>query len=214
MSATKGPLSGMFKELDALNPHGAVLSESTLSTVDEWIDTGSYALNAILSGSCMHGGVPMGRVTGLSGPSGCGKTLISTKVVGNFLRKSLDNWAIVFDTEVAIDKNTAILLGADASRIIHYPVNTVKKARNQILKALQAIIENNMQGKFIIVLDSLGNLAADKEVDDAEADKTASDMGLRAKDIKRLLRVITIPAAIAKVPVIFTNPTDANPAAM
>ena len=41
-----------------------------------------------------------------------------------------------------------------------------------------------MQGKFIIVLDSLGNLAADKEVDDAEADKTAFDMGLRAKDRK------------------------------
>jgi RecA/RadA recombinase len=206
-------MKNMFKELDNLNPDGALLSESALSQVDDWIDTGSYALNAILSGSC-YKGTQCGRIFGLCGPSGCGKTLMAMKVVGNFQRKSPDNWAIVFDSEIAVDKQTALGLGADPTRIRHYPINTVKETRNQILKALNIIIENGLHGKFVILIDSLGNLAGDKEVTDAENDKTASDMGTRAKDIKSLLRVLTYRAAKAKTTIIFTNHIYSDPMAM
>lgn len=209
----KTELMSVFKELDEINPDGALLSESALSVVNDWIDTGSYALNAIISGSC-YKGIPNGRVVGLAGPSGCGKTLMSTKIIANHQRKSPDNWAIVFDSEVALDAQTATNLGADPSRIKHYPVNTVRETRNQVLKVLRNIIEKGLQGKFIIVIDSLGNLAGDKEVDDAIGDKFAADMGLRAKDMKSMLRVITSPAAKAKTTVLFTNHIYANPNAM
>ncbi len=213
MAKKRSEVSNIFKDLDDINPDGSILSESSLSIVDEWTDTGSYALNAILSGSC-YKGVPMGRILGISGPSGCGKTLMAAKIIGNFQKKSPDNWAIVFDSEIAFDIQTAEGLGADPKRIKHYPVNTVKETRNQVLKALNAIIENDLRGKFIIVIDSLGNLAGDKEVTDAEADKTASDMGTRAKDIKSLLRVLTYRAAKAKTTIIFTNHIYNDPTAM
>lgn len=211
--AKKNDSLSIFKELDEINPDGALLSESALSVVDDWVDTGSLALNAIISGSC-YKGIPVGRVTGLAGPSGCGKTLMSTKIIANFQKRGPDHYAIVFDSEIALDAKTATQLGADPTRIKHYPVNTVKEARNQILKALNAIIESGLQGKFIIIIDSLGNLAGDKEVTDATEDKFAADMGLRAKDIKGLLRVITYKAAKAKTAVLFTNHTYSNPAAM
>jgi RecA/RadA recombinase len=209
----KGSLPDIFKELDKLNPDGSLLSDSALSIVDDWLDTGSYALNAICSGSC-YKGIPVGRVVGLGGPSGCGKTLMSTKMIANHQKKSPDNFAIVFDSEIALDAQTASQLGADPARIKHYPINTVNEARNQILKALNGIEKAGLHGKAIIVLDSLGNLAGDKEKDDAEADKFAADMGLRAKAIKGMLRVITMPAARSKTTVIFTNHTYDDPAAM
>lgn len=209
----KNDYSDIFKELDKVNPDGGILSESALSIVDSWIDTGSYALNAICSGSC-YKGIPQGRIVGLAGPSGCGKTLMATKIVGNFQKQSPDNWGIVFDSEIAVDAQTALQLGADPSRIRHYPVNTVKETRNQVVKVLQSIVEKGLQGKFIIVIDSLGNLAGDKEVSDAQEDKFASDMGTRAKDIKSMLRVLTYKAAKAKTTIIFTNHIYNDPTAM
>lgn len=79
---------------------------------------------------------------------------------------------------------------------------------------LQSIVEKNLHGKFIIVIDSLGNLAGDKEVSDAQDDKFASDMGTRAKDIKGMLRVLTYKAAKAKTTIIFTNHIYNDPMAM
>ena len=209
----KVKIKDVFDGLDALNPWGAMLSESALSIVDDWIDTGSYALNAICSGSCFKG-VQNGRVIGWSGPSGCGKTLMCLKIAANHLRKDPRNMVVVFDSEIAVDAQTARNLGADPNRIKHYPVNTVLAARNQILKVLNNIAILGLQKRFLVILDSLGNLAGGKEVTDAEKDKDAADMGLRAKDIKALLRIITVPAAIAKTTVLFTNHTYKDPSDM
>ncbi len=73
MAKPTSPLHAMkdiFKSVDAMNEDASVLEDATLSTVSDWIDTGSYALNAIISGS-LHGGIPSGRITGFSGPSMC-----------------------------------------------------------------------------------------------------------------------------------------------
>ena len=61
-------------DIDSVNPFATYLSDSTLSRVGGWIDTGSYVLNAIVSGS-IHGGIPKGRVTMLAGESMTGKSL-------------------------------------------------------------------------------------------------------------------------------------------
>ena len=62
-------LNKVFASLDKLNSEASFLNENALSKVDQWFDTGCYALNAILGGSCRNGGVPQGRITGFSGPS-------------------------------------------------------------------------------------------------------------------------------------------------
>ena len=205
--------SSVFADVDKMNEDGEILSEDTLSLVDEWIDTGSLALNAICSGS-MYKGIPSGRITGIGGPSGCGKTLMMNKIIGNFQRKSTDRWGVIWDSEMACDAQTANALGADASRIKHYPIDQVSHMRNQILAFLNNVIANGAQGKFIIGIDSLGNLGGNKEVNDALENKDAADMGTRAKEIKSMLRVITYPAAKANVPIIFSNHIYSNPTAM
>jgi RecA/RadA recombinase len=209
----KPKIKSVFEGLDELNPYGSLLSESALSIVDDWIDTGSYALNAIVSGSC-YKGVQNGRVIVFCGPSGCGKTLLTMKIVGNHLRKDPDNFAVVFDSEIAVDAQTAINLGADPSRITHYPVKTVNEARNQVLKLLNNIAEMGLQKKGIVVIDSLGMLSGTKETTDAEKDKDAADMGLRAKELRGLLRIITWPAAISKTTVLCTNHVYISPSEM
>lgn len=213
MGKTKNDYTDIFTDIDKINPDGAILSENALSVVDSWIDTGSYALNAICSGS-LYGGVPQGRIVGVSGPSGCGKTLMMMKIVSNFQREDPDRWAIVFDSELAVDNPTALSLGVNTSQVKHYPVNTVGEVRNQILKVLNSITAKGLKGKFIIVVDSLGNLAGDKEVKDAEEDKFASDMGTRAKGIKSMLRVLTYKAAKAKTTILFSNHEYSDPTAM
>lgn len=208
----KNPYDDVFSVFDD-NKDATFLSEHSLSLVDSWIDTGSYALNAIISGSVFQG-LPRGRICVFSGPSGCGKTLILLKSLGNYQKSDLENRGVIFDSEIAVDANTAVGLGCDTKRIKHVPVNTVFDVRNQCTNLLDKIIENELQGKFFIGVDSLGNLAASKEMDDARAGKDASDMGLRAKQIKSMLRVLTYRAAAAKTTILMTNHEYGDPMAM
>lgn len=213
MASTNKNLSQVLSVIDNINPYASTLSEGCLSIVDAWIDTGSYALNAIISGS-LYKGIPSGRIVGLAGPSGCGKTLLINKIIGNFQKLDPENWAIVFDTENAEDAGSASSVGADPTRIKHVPVETVGECRDQLFKILDSIIENKLQGKFIIAIDSLGNLAGDKEMTDAEKGSNAVDMGTRARSIKSMLRVITLKAAKAKTTILFSNHTYDDPTAM
>lgn len=207
----KDPFQEAF---DALNSkYASTLDASPLSHVDSWIDTGSYALNAIISGS-LFGGWQKGRICGLAGPSGCGKTLMIVKGISNFLAENPQHRAVIFDSEIAVDRSTVTALGCDPARIKHVPVNTVDDVRNQCLNFIDKVVENDLHGKFIIALDSLGNLAASKEIDDARTGKTASDMGTRAKQIKSMLRTLTYAAAAAKITILFSNHIYDDPAAL
>ena len=168
----------VFKTVDKLNPEASFLDESALSVVDDWIDTGSYALNAIISGS-LYKGVPVGRIFGLAGPTGICKTLIMNKIMANAQQKGY--MPVIWDSELAVDINTAKSVGCDTANMRYYPVETIEDARNQIARFLDNVIEQSLQKKFIIGLDSLGNLASSKEINDAAEGKDASEMGQRAK---------------------------------
>ena len=206
-----GSIEDAFDVLAEMNPEATFLSENSLSTVKEWIDTGSMALNAIISGS-LHKGVPMGRLTGFSGPSGCGKTLILNKIVANAQKKGMH--VVYFDTENALDQETAERLGCDTGKIKHCPIEIIEDCRNQIVKFLKNIVEKNLQGKFMIVIDSLGNLISAREAKVIEDQKDSADMGSKAVAYKSLLRAITHSASKANCPVLFSNHTYDNPAAL
>lgn len=173
-----GNIEDAFSVLDDINPNATFLDENSLSTVTSWIDTGNYALNAIISGS-LYGGYPSGRVTILTGPEACGKTLFVNKGIAN--AQKLGMYAAYFDTENALDESTATRLGADPKKIKHCPVEVTEDCRNQIVKFLNNIVEKNLQGKVIVVLDSIGNLITAQEKKKIEDGSDTPDMGNRAK---------------------------------
>jgi len=206
-------LKDIFEAVDALNTDASLLSEeNSLSIVNDWIDTGSYALNAIFSGS-VYRGVPVGRVTGFSGPSGAGKTLIINKIIANAQKKGY--FAAIWDTEAAVDRQSAEGVGIDPSRVKYYPVETVEDCRNQIATFLDKIIAaNDPNLKVIVAIDSLGNLASAKELRDVTEGKDAADMGTKAKAMKSMMRALTFKAAKARVPILFTNHIYDNPTSL
>ena len=206
-------LKDIFEAVDALNADASLLSEeNSLSIVNDWIDTGSYALNAIFSGS-LYGGVPVGRITGFSSPSGAGKTLIINKIIANAQKKGY--FAAIWDTEAAVDRQSAEGVGIDAKRVKYYPVETVEDCRNQIATFLDKIIAaKDPNLKVIIAIDSLGNLASAKELRDVTEGKDAADMGTKAKAMKSMMRALTFKAAKARVPILFTNHIYDNPTSM
>lgn len=196
-------LKDIFGDVDKLNPEGSMLEDTSISTPSDWIDTGSKALNAIISGS-LYKGVPVGRITGFAGPSGAGKTLIINKVLANAQKKGYI--AVIWDSEVAVDKQSAINVGMDLKKTKYYPVETIEDCRNQISTFLDNVIAaNDPKLKFIISIDSLGNLASSKEIEDARKGKDAADVGQRAKATKSMMRAITYKAAKAGVPILFSN---------
>lgn len=201
-----------FGSLQKINKNATTLEQNTLSNVTEWIDTGCLVLNSILSGS-LFGGVPKGRITIFAGESGCGKTFILNKILANAQKKNMI--PIIFDTEVAVDKMSAEGVGLDSKRVKYVPIDTVESCRNQIMTFLDSVEkEPELHGKFIISIDSLGNLASEKEINDAGAGKGAMDMGLRAKQLKSMMRMITYKAAITGTTIIASNHTYADPAAL
>ena len=196
-------LKDIFGDIDKMNPEGSFLEDSSISTPSDWIDTGSKALNAIISGS-LHKGIPVGRITGFAGPSGAGKTLIINKILANAQKKGYI--AVIWDSEVAVDKQTALNVGMDLKKTKYYPVETIEECRNQISTFLDNVIASSDPNlKFIISIDSLGNLASSKEIEDARKGKDAADVGQRAKATKSMMRSITYKAAKAGVPILFSN---------
>ncbi|MCZ2339871.1 MAG: DNA recombination/repair protein RecA [Chitinophagales bacterium] len=203
-------IDSIFKEVDALNPDASYLDNSALSYVDDYIDTGSLALNAIISGD-MFKGAPRGRILGFSGPSQSGKSLFVKQILGNAQKKGYT--AVIWDTENAIDGAGSEALGLDSKKTKYYPVETIEACRNQICTFLNRIItvnealrkEGKPEVKVIVAIDSVGNLASAKELADIEKGKDSADMGTRAKALKSMMRALTFLSAKAKVPIYAPN---------
>ena len=197
--------------LDENNPYACFLKNSTLSIVgdDDWIDTGSYVLNAIISGKIKNGGIPKGRVTMLYGESMVGKSFFVQQILASAQRKGLI--PVIFDTENAIDCEGAERLGLDTSKVKYIPTFNIEKCRNDIFKFLTNVKEKGLEGKFIIAVDSLGNLESQMESNRMEKESSSMDMGTRARAIKSLLRTATQLSALTKTPIIFTNHLYDNP---
>lgn len=200
--STEEAFEEAFGIIDDLNPEATFLDQNALSNVTEYIDTGNYALNGIISGS-LYGGVPMGRLTGFSGPESCGKTLIINKILSNAIRKGMR--VAYFDSENALDLETASRLGCDTSKIKHVPIEVTEDCRNQVVKFLDNIREKKLNKKVIIVLDSAGNLITAQEKKKIDEGETAPDMGNRAKTLKSLFRAVTHNASKAQCPFVFSN---------
>ncbi len=195
------------KELSKINGFetGSILSENTFSEVDEWIPTGNYLLNAQLSGT-LFGGIPNTRSLGLMGDPGTGKSFVCLNVAREAQKKGYD--VIYCDTEGAIDKSSAIKFGIDANKVRYQPIKTVTEFQTFVANLLELVKKAKANGanpKILLILDSLGMLSTDKELRDAIEGKNAADMGAKAKELRKLFRVITLDLTAAKIPLVCTN---------
>ena len=177
------------------------------SDVTGFVDTGSYTLNALLSGS-LHGGIPNNKILALAGESATGKTYFALGMVKKFLDDSKDAVVLYFDTEQAITSQMISERGIDSERVAIFPVATVEEFRNQMVTIANKYLEQDESKKkpMMVVLDSLGMLSTTKEMNDTAEGKETKDM-TRAQVVKSTFRVLTIKLGQAGIPLILTNHT-------
>jgi len=170
-----------------------------------FIDTGSYALNAVLSGS-LFGGVPDNKVTAFAGESATGKTYFVLGVVRSFLEKHPKGAVVYYDTEAAVTKQMMEERGIDTNRVIIAEPDTIQKFKTHALKLLDAYEQKEEAARppMMFVLDSLGMLSTSKEMEDSLEGKDTRDM-TKAQIIKAAFRVLTLKLAKVRIPMLVTN---------
>lgn len=189
----------------------ATLDQSKLSNIDEWVSTGSFALNRIIGGSYKRG-LPRGRIVALAGSSGVGKSFIA----GNCIREAQKAGftCVVFDSENAIDKDFLERIGVDVSDVIHVPVITINEVKIKATQMMREFTEMDPNAKLFFVIDSIGALLTENEFNkQIEERSTAMDMGLRAKQLRVLAKILTAEIARTKSIMVVTNHTYEQAAA-
>jgi len=199
-------LNTIIKELD--NEFASVVDDGIAAgDCTSFVDTGSYILNALISGS-IFGGFPSNKITALAGESSTGKTFFALSIVKNFLQSDPLAQVIYFETESAISKDMMLSRDIDVKRVGLVPVSTVQEFRTQSIKVVDEYMKLKKEDRppLLFVLDSLGMLSTTKEVQDASDGKETRDM-TRAQVIKSIFRILSLKLGQAGIPLIVTNHT-------
>ena len=180
---------------------------SNIDETEKYVDTGSYIFNGLVSGS-IFGGVSSNKITAIAGESSTGKTFFSLAVVKNFLDNDPDAYCLYFDTESAITKTLLEDRGIDTSRFVVLNVVTIEQFRSKALKAVDIYLKTKTEDRkpCMFVLDSLGMLSTEKEINDALEDKQVRDM-TKSQLVKGAFRMLTLKLGQANIPMIVTNHT-------
>ena len=191
---------------DSGNEFAGLVSEGVAAgDITNYVDTGSYIFNALISGS-LYGGLPANKVTALAGESSTGKTFFALSVVRNFLEANPTGGVIYFETESAISKEMIESRGIDSQRMVLFPVSTIEEFRTQACRIVDKYMKEPKREPMMFVLDSLGMLSTTKEMEDISNDKQVRDM-TKSQLIKGAFRVLTLKLGQAKIPMIVTNHT-------
>lgn len=177
----------------------SVLSKSSFFNTKEVIPTDLPILNIAFSGS-LDGGLLPG-LTVVAGASKSFKTMLSLYCMKAHLEKYKDGVAILYDSEFGITPDYIESFNIDINRVIHIPIENVEQLKFDIVQRLGEI---DKKDKVFIMIDSIGNLASKKEVEDAENEKSVADMS-RAKSLKSLFRIITPHLTIKNIPCLAIN---------
>ena len=176
----------------------------------DWISTGNYALNYLISGD-FHKGVPLGKVTVFAGESGAGKSFICS---GNLVRNAQEQgiYVILIDSENALDEDWLKALGVDTSedkllKLNMAMIDDVAKTINEFMKEYKAMAE---RPKVLFVLDSLGMLLTPTDVNQFEAGDLKGDMGRKPKALTALVRNCVNMFGSYNVGLVATNHTYAS----
>jgi len=179
----------------------AILSKSKFFTNKDMIPTSVPIINVALSGR-LDGGLTPG-LTMWAGPSKHFKTAFSLLMAKSYLDKYPDAALLFYDSEFGTPQSYFDSFGIDTERVLHTPLTDIEQLKSDIMQQLQNVDRGD---RLIIIIDSIGNLASKKEVDDALEGKTVADM-TRAKAVKSLFRMVTPHLTMKDVPMIVVNHT-------
>ena len=191
--------------------------------IKEIYDTGSYALNRVITGN-VNKGVPRGRITTIYGPSQSGKSLIAAQVVAKALKNGQIDGCFWVDSEGG---GTQLLknFGADLEKVEYVPVLDAEDACVKLVNIYEQLVQahsewekdpdSNDEPKYIVVLDSFGGLASSKVVSDAvDKDKMVADQGMAAKTRNSLIRTLMMRVVVSNCSLIVINHEYQNPGQM
>jgi RecA/RadA recombinase len=141
-----------------------------------------------------------------------GKSLFIQKILANAQKEGLI--PVIFDTENAIDAEGATRLGLDITNVKYVPCISIEQTRNALFKFLTSVKEKKLEGKFIVAIDSLGNLQSELELSRMGKDSTSSDMGTKARAMKSLMQTCTNLGAVTQTTIVCTNHVYDDPTAL
>lgn len=179
----------------------AVLADSKFFTKKDMIPTSVPAINIALSGR-LDGGLTPG-LTMFAGPSKHFKTLFSLICAKAYLDKYADAVLMFYDSEFGTPQAYFTSIGIPMDRVLHTPITDVEQLKFDLMQQMNGI----ERGEHVIfVIDSIGNLASKKEVEDALDGKSVADM-TRAKQLKSLFRMVTPHLTLKDIPMVVVNHT-------
>ena len=181
--------------------HTSVLSESKFFNEKDMVPTNVPMMNVALSGS-LDGGLAPG-LTVLAGPSKHFKTSFALIMAAAYLRKYEDSVILFYDSEFGSPQSYFEQYGIDTDRVLHTPITNVEELKFDLIGQLEGLERND---KVVVVIDSVGNLASKKELEDAINEKSVADMS-RAKALKGLFRMSTPYLNMKNIPLIAVNHT-------
>lgn len=192
----------MSSLLAKLKKNSRIDSSSTLDESkffnqgDNSVPTDVPMINVALSGD-LDKGLTSG-LTVLAGPSKHFKTSFALIMVAAYMRKYPESIVLFYDSEFGSPQAYFKTFGIDTSRVLHCPIMNVEDLKFDIMKQLDGIEKGE---KVIIMIDSVGNLASKKEVEDAMNEKSVADM-TRAKAFKSLFRMVTPHLSMKDIPIV------------
>jgi RecA/RadA recombinase len=179
----------------------AILTKSKFFAAKDMIQTTIPVVNVAFSGD-LDGGFTPG-LTMWAGPSKHFKTAFSLLMAKAYQDKYPDSVVLFYDSEFGTPQNYFTSFGIDTDRVVHTPITDVEQLKFDIMQQLTQIERGE---RVMIVIDSIGNLASKKEVEDALDGKSVADMS-RAKQIKSLFRMVTPHLTLKDIPMVVVNHT-------
>ena len=181
--------------------HTSTLTESKIYSKKDMIPTYVPMINVALSGS-VDGGITPG-LTMVAGPSKHFKSGFALLMASSFLKKYSDGIVLFYDSEFGTPQTYFEKYKIPLDSVVHTPITDVEELKFDIMKQIKEI---NRDDHVMIIVDSIGNLASKKEVEDALNEKAVADMS-RAKQLKSLFRMITPHLTLKDIPMVVVNHT-------
>ncbi|NCZ71643.1 MAG: recombinase RecA, partial [Actinobacteria bacterium] len=178
-----------------------ILNRSKFFNAKDMIQTSVPMVNVALSGR-LDGGLTPG-LTVFAGPSKHFKTAFALLLAKSYLEKYDDAVVLFYDSEFGSPQSYFDSFGIDTEKVIHTPITDIEQLKHDAMAQLSNIDRGD---HVIIIVDSVGNLASKKEVEDALEGKSVADMS-RAKQLKSLFRMVTPHLTIKDIPMVVVNHT-------
>ena len=179
----------------------SILSKSKFFNEKDMIPTGIPMVNVALSGR-LDGGLTPG-LTMWAGPSKHFKSAFSLLMAKSYMEKYEDSVLLFYDSEFGTPQSYFNTFSIDTERVLHTPITDIEQLKFDIMKQLETIERGE---RVMIIVDSIGNLASKKEVEDALDQKSVADMS-RAKQVKSLFRMVTPHLTLKDIPMVVVNHT-------